>query len=431
VRDPATVRLGWACSITASRLVLRFKLSAAVPAILALLAPCGQARGAYTVIAESGPASNRVNVVFLGDGYTADQIETTYVSHINSVLDHMFDAAEDPFARYANFFNVYRVNVISQESGADVPPLGIFRDTALGASYCWEGGPERLLFVEANKAKLVLDAALAGSSIRSRINLVTVNDARYGGAADGMFAVFAGANDRTPDLALHEMGHTFSHLADEYDDTDPNILSTYTGEEPAEVNVTVSPTGEKWSRWLGYDQGSLGLVGAYEGARYFDKGLYRPSDTSKMRELNKPFNAVCREKIIHDIYSAVAPVDSYTEGGDEEQPLVDPQDLRVDLVDPDILSVNWYVNRKLVPGADDEFFSLADFGYGPGSYLVNARAFDPTDWVRDSRGDLEQWVQWYVLLTPEPSSAAMLLLGALAILRRRRRRTTALSHCPV
>jgi hypothetical protein len=416
MRSVGTVSLGRASLGYAPIFATRAKVFVA---LLACVVLCSPAFGGYTVVDEHGPAYNRVNVVFMGDGYTADQIETTYVTHINLVLDHMFGESEEPFGRYANFFNIYRANVASAESGADVPPLGIFRNTALDASYYWDGSTERLLFVNPYKAMQARDAALAGSSIFPHISLVTVNDTRYGGSGDRRFAVCAGANSFAPELALHEIGHAFSDLADEYGDNDPNVVATYTGPEPGEVNVTISPTGEKWSHWLEYDQGSIGVVGAYEGARYYDEGLYRPSVTSKMRQLGQPFNAVCREKIIHDIYSIVSPIDAFLEGP-EEEPLVDPQGLWVDLVDPDVLGVNWYVNGKLVPGADQELFSLAAFGYGPGNYLVKARAFDATDWVRDSRGDLEQWVQWYVELTPEPGSAALLLCGALAILRRRR-----------
>jgi hypothetical protein len=386
---------------------------------LAILVASGPSSGDYTAVFEHGPASNRANIVFMGDGYTADQIDTTYVSHINDILGHMFGGAEDPFQRYANFFNAYRINVVSNESGADAPPLGVSRDTALGASYYWDGSTERFLFVNASKAQQVRDAALAGSSMHPAINLVTVNDTRYGGGGDGTFAVCAGGNSLAGELALHEIGHAFSGLADEYDDTNPGLVSTYSGSEPSEVNVTANPTGAKWSRWLGYDQGSLGVVGAYEGARYYDKGLYRSSDNSKMRQLNQPFNAVSREKIIHDIYRFVDPIDSYLESS--EDVLVDPENLWVDVIDPNVLNVNWYVNGKIVSAAHEKTFDLKDFGYGPGEYSVQVRAYDLTDWVRDSRGDLEQWVAWDVQLTPEPASAGLLLCGTLAILRRRAR----------
>jgi len=424
MRDFATVLLGRTGCVAASGWVLRVRVIAACLAVSVILAPTGLAVAAYTVVSEHGLSSNRVNIVFLGDGYTAGQIETDYVSHVNTILAHMFGGTEDPFGRYANFFNIYRVNVVSNESGADVAPLGISRDTALDASYYWDGSTERLLFVDPNKAAGVRNAALSGSGIWPHINLVTVNDTRYGGGADGTFAVCAGGNIYSGELALHEMGHSFSGLADEYDDTNSGAVSVYSGPEPAEVNVTKDPNGAKWSRWLGYDQGgSLGAVGAYEGARYYDQGLYRSSTTSKMRQLGQPFNAVSREKIILDIYNVVHPIDSYITGPQEEELLTDPQNLWVDVVDPDVISVSWYVNGKIVAGADDEQFNMADFGYGPGNYSVKVRAYDATDWVRSGLTSLEQeqFMEWEVVLTPEPASAAILLCGAAVILWKRRR----------
>ena len=140
-----------------------------------------------------------------------------------------------------------------------------------------------------------------------------------------------------------------------------------------------------------------------------------------MRQLGQPFNAVSREKIILDIYNIVHPIDSYITGPQEEDQLTDPQNLWVDVVDPNVINVNWYVNGKLVTGADDEQFNMADFGYGPGSYSVKVRAYDATDWVRANRSSLEQFMEWEVVLTPEPASAALLLCGAAAILWKRRR----------
>ena len=75
-------------------------------------------------------------------------------------------------------------------------------------------------------------------------------------------------------------------------------------------NVTKLATG-KWDPWLGFiDSRNSDLnIGAFEGAVY-STGLYRPSLNSKMRALNRPFDAVSREAFIHDIYQYVDPLDS-------------------------------------------------------------------------------------------------------------------------
>jgi hypothetical protein len=371
---------------------------------------CSTARGQYTTVINNGPNSNRVNAVFLGDGYTAGQIDTIYPSHIAAMTDHMFspppgDLSRDPFPRYRNYFNVHRVNVISNESGADVAPLNIFRDTALDARYYFNGATERLLYVDEGKAQAAMNSALAGADFTPAMRLITVNDTRYGGAG-GQFAVYAGGNPNAPEVALHELGHSFSGLADEYG----GFQLPYGGAEPQQINVTKDPTGLKWSQWLGYDQPGIGVIGAYEGGRNYDFGLYRPSQNSKMRSLGEPFDAIAREKIILDIYSIVDPLDDFL---DNTLPVLDPPELWVDPIDDNVIDVDWFVNGSLVAHDAGHTFDLVDHGFGPGLYTVEARAFDPTGfdplngWVRRNQDLLEERVSWTVTQTvPEPSTIA-------------------------
>jgi IgA Peptidase M64 len=349
------------------------------------------ARGAYVTMVDNGPSSNRVNVMFLGDGYTASEIATTYVGDINAMWDHMFNAGEDPFPRYRNFFNAYRIDVISNQSGADVPPLGIFRDTALDASYYFDQTTERLLSVNPDKANAAIGAGVAGTGLQVDIRMVTVNDTRYGGGGGG-FAVYAGGNPQAPEIALHELGHSFAGLGDQYG----GMPGPYAGPEPSQPDITKSPVGEKWSQWLGYNQPGIGVIGAYEGAGYYDSGLYRPSLNSKMRTLGNPFDAIGRESIILSIYKQVDPLDLWLANS---AALTDPASLWVDTVDPAVIDVEWLVNGQAVPGAQGESFRPRDYGFEPGSYSVTAHAFDPTDWVRGNRESLEQSVSWNVVLT--------------------------------
>ena len=348
-------------------------------------------RGALVTMVDNGPSSNRVNVMFLGDGYTAPELGTKYVNDINAMWQHMFGDGEDPFPRYRNFFNAYRIDVVSNQSGADVPPLGVFKDTALDASYYFDGVTERLLAVDSGKANATVAAAVVDTGLQADIRLVTVNDTRYGGGG-GSFAVYAGGNSQAPEIALHELGHSFAGLADQYG----GIPGPYTGAEPFNPDITKSPTGQKWSQWLGYDQPGIGLIAAYEGAGYFDKGLFRPSLNSKMRSLGNPFDAIGRESIILSIYSQVDQLDSWLANG---AALTDPEELWVDTVDPAVIGVEWLVNGQVVAGATGESFRPRDFGFGPGTYRVTAHAFDPTDWVRIHKELLEQSIAWNVVLT--------------------------------
>ena len=359
----------------------------------------------------NGPSANRVDIVFLGDGYTAADLNASYVTHINTMLTHMFNEGQDPYPRYANFFNVHRINVTSNEQGADIPLDNIFRDTALDASYYFDGVTERLLYIDETKSDNALAVGLRGASFGAEVRLVTVNDTKYGGGG-GFYAVYAGASSSATEVALHELGHSFNGLADEYGG-DPN---TYIGPEPSAINVTTDPTGTKWAHWLGHSEPSFGVIGAYEGAGYHDFGLFRPSVDSKMRSLDRPFDAISREKIVLDIYDWVDPLDSWL---DNSAVLINPDHLAVDVIDPGVISVDWFVNGNQVGGAGDETFRLRDFGFGPGSYEVTARAFDTNpDWVRINLEQLEQSITWDVIQTvvPEPSSLTLLGIGVLGLL---------------
>lgn len=386
-----------------------------------------------TTLIDNGSSTNRVDVVFLGDGYTsADLAAGTYDAHIGEYLDYWFSDAptSDPFYRYRNYFNTHKVDVISNESGADNPAEGIIRRTALDARYYFDGMTEQLLYINENKANAILAEALLDASFAADIQYVTVNETTYGGGSSA-YSVFSGGNGFSQELALHELAHSFSNLADEYG----GFAQPYTGAEPVEVNVTTDPTGAKWSHWHGYDQPGVGVIGAYEGARYYDQGLYRPAPDSKLRSLGQPFDVVAREQLILDIYALVDPLDAWL---DNSVPLLDPDALFVDVVDEAVISLEWFVDDVQIPLAETEIFDLRSFGYGPGDYTVTARAFDPTGfdpvngWVRINQDWLEQFVSWEVSLSalsasvvsiPEPSAWLPWVLLPLWFAKTRRQST--------
>ena len=186
----------------------------------------------------------------------------------------------------------------------------------------------------------------------------------------------------------------------------------YTGPEPLQPNVTASPTGDKWAQWLGYSEPGMGTIGVYEGARYYEQGLYRPSPDSKMRNLERPFDAVSREQLILKIYELVNPLDDWRSN---TSAISDDSPLWVDVVDPGVIKTQWFVNGALVTGAHEEAFSLRDFGFGNGTYEVKARAYDDTPWVRRDLSNLEQQVSWNVTLVPEPATLPLAGLATLGL----------------
>lgn len=345
---------------------------------------------AFDTIVDNGPSSNRVDIVFAGDGYQSTELATNYSQHVDALIDYMFsgDLLTQPFGRYTKFFNVLQVNIASAESGADDPSTNTFRDTALDASYLWDGVTQRLLSVNEFKTDAAIVDALSGTGIDPEIRFVTVNDTQYGGGG-GTYAVYAGGNEFALEVAMHELGHSFAGLADEYDYG--GSTAQYEGSEPTEPNITTDPSGAKWAHWIGYEQPGIGTIGTYEGGYYHQFGIYRPSLDSKMRSLNQPYDAVGREQFILKIYDYVDPIDRYS---DNSAPLVDVDSVFVDVIDPEVIKVRWSVDGKTIKDGCSYAFDLSDHGYGLGRFTVKALAYDDTDWVRINRDKLQQAVSW-------------------------------------
>ena len=353
----------------------------------------------------NGPSSNRVDIVFLGDGYTQSDLDAgTYDSHAMGYLNYMFGTGgvlSEPFTRYQNFFNAHTIEVVSNESGADKPSQGVMVDTALNGTY-ETSGIDRLLTITNSLANVRRNVALAGSGVTADMQFVTVNDTKYGGSG-GAWATFAGANFQANNVALHEIAHSFSGLADEYVSYD----IPHPGGEPWEINVTKDASGAKWSHWMGFEdprQSQLD-IGVFEGARYYPTDIYRPALFGKMRSISRPFHAVSREKIILDIYDYVDPVDDWL---DNFLP-VENDPLWVEVVDTDVIKMEWSVDGTLVPGATGETFDVTDFGFGSGTYSIVARAYDGVldhvqdggllDLVRRDFDKLEQEITWSLTIT--------------------------------
>jgi len=327
-----------------------------------------------TTIVDNGPVANRIDLVIVGDGYTEGELGD-YAAHVDNVISLFF--TEEPLAAYSSYFNVHRVDVVSNESGVDEPDYGIFRDTALDMTYNCAGIP-RLLCVDVSKAA----AAAAFAPDVGQI-LAVANSSRYGGAGYPFanLATLAGNNFSSVEIALHEFGHSFADLADEYDYGDG---ATYTGPEPIDANVSIYDAAaqlaeeRKWYRWL-----DLPNVDTYEGAAYCEYGIYRPTYSSKMRSLSRPFEEVNVEQFVRLIYEAVSPIDEATPTSAE--PLSACTEFFVSPLSPTdaALDVHWSVDGVDVPGADEHTFVAYTPALDPGAHDVGVTVVDNTARVRD------------------------------------------------
>ena len=105
------------------------------------------------------------------------------------------------------------------------------------------------------------------------IKIVMVNGT--GGVASGDIA----ATEPDAGTLVHEVGHSFARLADEYWYSGNDYEGSYSYRT---TNVSDEPLGLPWSHWLGYDDPYTGVVSAFEGAGYHETGLFRPSENSMM-----------------------------------------------------------------------------------------------------------------------------------------------------
>jgi hypothetical protein len=335
--------------------------------------PRGLAADVVTVF-ESGPPSNRVDLVIVGDGYTAGELGT-FAAHAQSGIDDLFNTP--PFDQYSELFNVHRVEVVSAESGVDDDPQGVQRDTALDMRfYCF--GVERALCVNVSKAQAYASLAPDWDQI-----FAVANSQRYGGVGypSSNVGTYAGGNALAPQVAIHELGHSLGNLADEYAYGGP---SNYSGAEPAARNVSIYDASEmaarnaKWAPWLGEtDPAWDALVSTFEGANTSETGIFRPTDNSLMRALGRPFNLPSAEGLIIEMWKIVAPIDSATP---TSQPLLPTQTVSVQPA-ASFLTVRWSLDGELIRTGPT--LNLATVDLPAGASELVATVIDETPLVRD------------------------------------------------
>ena len=326
---------------------------------------------AYTLI-DNGPSENRIDLVCVGDGYTSEDMDL-YLTHIENVLEQFFN--EEPLKEYANYFNVHVVEVISNQSGVDEPGLGIYRNTALDMAFDCQG-IDRLLCVDYTKAWTA-----AGNARDTDLVLVFANTTRYGGAGYSKLSTLAGGNVAAVEVALHEFGHSFANLADEYHYYDG---TTYTGNEPTESNVSKYNAAAqlashlKWYLWL-----NLPEVDTFEGAKYKQYGIYRPTDISKMMALDYPFGPINVEQFVFNIYQAISSIDSSTPAADGVLSGEDVFSVIGQVPATHTLRVEWQIDGTTV--LDSNQISFCPDMYLPPNttHILKARVTDDTALVRD------------------------------------------------
>jgi hypothetical protein len=154
----------------------------------------------------------------------------------------------EPYKTYKRQFNIYGVLKPSMDSGCDEPRSGIFKNTALNATFN-SLGSERYLLTEDNKSLRDIAAHVPYDAL-----FIMVNHKRYGGGGIyNLYCTFTVDNQWYEYLFLHEFGHSFAGLADEYYTSSVAYNEFYPrGVEPVEANITalLDPKNLKWKDWV-------------------------------------------------------------------------------------------------------------------------------------------------------------------------------------
>lgn len=349
-----------------------------------LSAPEAAADGDVNAVIQTGPVADKLDVVVIGDGYTAAQ-QDDFHADVRSKWAQM--AAVEPYASYKELFNVWSVDAVSNQSGVSGDPgKDVVKDTAL-KSYFWCDDIERLLCVDTGKVE-----SYAAKAPDADLVVVLSNSTKYGGAGytltsqlgyDGIATASSDHAD-SDQVAVHETGHSLGKLADEYFYDD---YGTYTGAEPGESNASKLSAAEltaqkkKWYRWIGQTSPDGGTVGAYEGGRYYPKGINRPTENSIMRTLGREFNLPGREAMIAGFYRYASVLGSTT-GTDAAL----KRDAAIKITLPASASVKWSVDGTEVTAArGKKSVTPASLGIAADgrSHTVTATATDNTTAVKD------------------------------------------------
>ena len=246
---------------------------------------------------KNGDYQHKVDLVFLPDGYTQSELDT-FISDAKRLVNAMF--SYEPFKSHKKDFNIALVMVPSEQSGCDNPGKNIWRNTVLNSHFYTFKTP-RYLTTEDYKTVKDLASLVPYDQI-----VVLVNTATYGGGGFYNFINLTAARNRRADpVFVHEFGHAFGGLADEY--VDPSIKNFYdTTKEPWEPNITTLVNFD--SKWKSMVPDTVpiptpatpkysNVVGAFEGAGYSSKGIYRPKEKCLMRELDAKFCPVCQSDL--------------------------------------------------------------------------------------------------------------------------------------
>jgi hypothetical protein len=301
-------------------------------------------QGKAWAVVENGPPARKVDLLLLGDGYGASEMDKWHAD-ARRMADILFSFS--PFKERKGDFNVWAIDTPAEASGVSRPSDDVWRRTPIRASYDAFGSERYVLALDNPRLRDV-----AAAAPYDFIEIVVNNQKYGGGGIHNLYATVAADSAWAPYLFVHEFGHHFAGLADEYYTSDTAYEKVAERPEPWEPNATADPKAAKWadlvtagtplptpwpkveyetlqaeiqgrrrkiraerrpesemdelfreearrSRPLLEGSPHAKAVGAFEGALYEARGYYRPQANCMMfsRGNELPFCAVCRRAI--------------------------------------------------------------------------------------------------------------------------------------
>ncbi|MGB9906973.1 MAG: M64 family metallopeptidase [Candidatus Saccharicenans sp.] len=196
-------------------------------------------------VKKTGPPAEKVDVVFVAEGYTAEE-KDKFVGDVKKFSGYLFEI--EPYRSNQEKFNIYGVFRPSAESGMDEPRQNVYKNTVLKASFN-AFDLDRYLLTEEGFLLREIAAAAPYDAI-----VVLVNSKRYGGGGIyNDYCITTVDNQASKSVFLHEFGHSLAGLADEYYASEVAYNEFYPqGVEPLEPNITVllDPENLKWKDLL-------------------------------------------------------------------------------------------------------------------------------------------------------------------------------------
>ena len=241
-----------------------------------------------------------VDVVIIAEGYTKEEM-SIFKNDAKQLSDFLLNT--EPFSSVKEKFNIRIILSNSEESGTDIPGDNIWKNT-IANSHFYTFGSER--YLTSQSIKTIHDIA---SLVPYDQVYVLVNSEKYGGG--GIFNYYnltSAHHPKTPWVFVHEFGHGFAGLADEYfygENTFEDMYDAHT--EPWQPNIsTMANIDSKWKNKVDKttpiptpaNDEFKNKIGFFEGGGYVEKGIYRPFQSCEMKALKEGFCPVCQDAIL-------------------------------------------------------------------------------------------------------------------------------------